>query len=234
MNNINETIKIGMVGTHGIGKTEYVKMLYNWFINDNSIKYTKDDIAYIYEIVRDCPYQVNEKTSLKAQKWILDNQIDRERHFYELNKKIIITDRTVIDNFAYLLYAKRVSAKDMKVKDVVKYAGDVDFWLDVHPYNIIFYIRIPNNLEYNEITIYDDGFRSINKKFQLEIDKIIEVILINRFNLNVIDYYEIDEEYVRIHKYNNIFMINADYGNLTEGFNKILEVIKKYNGMGLI
>jgi len=213
--------KIGFMGSHCVGKTKYVKMLYKWFIEKGN--YNEDEIAYIYEIVRDCPFEVNERTSLKAQKWILEKQMEREKYFFELNKRIIITDRTVVDNFAYLLYAKRVSAKDITVKDVGLYAREVDFWLKVHSYNIIFYIRVPNRLEENDEEIEDDGFRSLNKSFQLEIDKIIETILIDRFNLSVIN-----NEVKEYRMMNNIYMIYVDYGNIELGFKKILEVIMKY------
>jgi len=52
-------------------------------------------------LARLCPLPINEETTMDAQKWILLNQIAQENTI-DHTGKVLITDRSTIDNFAYM------------------------------------------------------------------------------------------------------------------------------------
>jgi hypothetical protein len=95
--------KIGVVGTHSTGKTTFVRRLKD-FLDEKGF-----NVYIIEELARK-----SRKDSLKRftiQKIIIEEQIKKERamkrRLERLDEKnsgryVMITDRTTIDNFAYL------------------------------------------------------------------------------------------------------------------------------------
>ena len=87
-------IKIAIIGTHCTGKTTMCKEL---------MKYLKEcgfKVNMIGEVVRDCPYPVNEGGGVKSQRWMINEQIKREKQNEDCD--FLICDRSVLDNYIYL------------------------------------------------------------------------------------------------------------------------------------
>ena len=147
-------IKIGVIGTHSTGKSAFIKVL------KNEIEIKGFNVKTITELARDCPYPVNELSTLKSQKWILEKQIEEEN--LNNNSDFIITDRCVLDNYAYLLYNNNSKDDKESLKKVLDQIKSYDFL-----------ILKKINRDY----IRDDGFRSLDKKFQLDIqEKILHLL----------------------------------------------------------
>ncbi len=93
-----ERFKIAFIGSHGVGKTTLCYGL--------AARLKARDLAVevVHEVARRCPLPINEESSLASQSWILHTQIGEElvaQHRYP----VVICDRSVLDNFVYLLLA---------------------------------------------------------------------------------------------------------------------------------
>ena len=65
-------MKIGIIGTHAIGKTTLVYDL------ASSLKKQDFNAGILTEVSRNSPFPINEETTKEAQKWILFTQYLKE------------------------------------------------------------------------------------------------------------------------------------------------------------
>lgn len=90
--------KIAFIGTHGVGKTILT------FTVAGELRKRSLDADVAYENSRHSPYPINEATTLDGQMWILATQWKTELEA-SLRSKIVICDRAVVDNYAYMVRA---------------------------------------------------------------------------------------------------------------------------------
>ncbi|HVS04206.1 MAG TPA: ATP-binding protein [Thermoanaerobaculia bacterium] len=90
--------KIAFIGTHGVGKTT--------LCFDLAARLKRGDVALevVHEVARRCPLAINEDTSLAAQSWILHTQV-AEEVLAAARYPVVLCDRSVLDNYVYLLLA---------------------------------------------------------------------------------------------------------------------------------
>jgi len=90
--------KIAFIGSHGVGKTTLCYGL--------AARLKARDLAVevVHEVARRCPLPINEATSIAAQSWILHTQMAEELAAQALYP-VIVCDRSVLDNYVYLLLA---------------------------------------------------------------------------------------------------------------------------------
>ncbi|MEE8523311.1 MAG: ATP-binding protein [Thermoanaerobaculia bacterium] len=93
-----DTFKIAFIGSHGVGKTTLCYGL------AARLKRLDVSLDVVHEIARRCPLAINRETTVSAQAWILHTQIAEELVASSLNE-MVICDRSVLDNFVYLLLA---------------------------------------------------------------------------------------------------------------------------------
>jgi nicotinamide riboside kinase len=146
--------KIAFIGSHGIRKTTAALAF------ASVIQRAGRSVEFAREVVRDNPLGINEGATSEAQLWVLTSQIRRE---LELARKAecLVTDRGVMDNFAYYLRA----------------SGGEDHF-DVEPlvrqwsrtYDLV--VRLTPDVE-----IRADGVRSTNDRFRDEIEAILDARL---------------------------------------------------------
>jgi len=150
-------VKIAFIGTHGVGKTTLC------YETAAALKKRDLSVEMVKEVARDCPLPINRDTNLAAQSWILHTQIAREieaGNRYE----IVICDRSVLDNYAYLVH--RVGA--------VAYLEElVGGWLAT--YDHLFKIPIVGRPAF-------DGTRDVSRDFQRGIDEDVDR-LVARFGV---------------------------------------------------
>ncbi len=91
--------KVAFIGTHGVGKTTLAYGL------ASRLKRRDVDLEVVVEVARRCPLPLNEGTTLAAQCWILHAQIADELAA-EARSPVLICDRSVLDNYVYLLLAR--------------------------------------------------------------------------------------------------------------------------------
>ena len=89
-------LKVAFVGTHGVGKTTLC------FDLAAQLKRLDLGVDIVKEVARRCPLPINEGTTYDAQAWILHTQI-AEEIAATAEYEVVICDRSVLDNYAYLV-----------------------------------------------------------------------------------------------------------------------------------
>lgn len=94
----SERFKVAFIGSHGVGKTTLCYGL--------AARLKARDVALevVHEVARRSPLPINQSTSVAAQSWILHTQIAEEL-VAESHHGVVICDRSVLDNYVYLLVA---------------------------------------------------------------------------------------------------------------------------------
>ncbi|MEO1087548.1 MAG: AAA family ATPase, partial [Acidobacteriota bacterium] len=132
---------------HGVGKTTLCYGL------AARLKAADFALEVVGEVARRCPLPINRDTTLSAQTWILHTQI-AEEILAASRGRVVICDRSVLDNFVYLLIAAGPHA-------VPALTQLVDTW--IRSYDLL--VRIPILEDPNP-----DGLRSTDPVFQREVD----------------------------------------------------------------
>ncbi|MFA7314949.1 MAG: ATP-binding protein [Candidatus Magasanikbacteria bacterium] len=148
-------MKIAIIGAHSTGKTTLVNKL------KEKLDSLGKKVIIIQELVRYCPFPINEETTIDAQKWIMNNQIAKEQEVNH-SDKILITDRATIDNFAYL---HRVADEETS-RNYEQIAFDHSI-----TYDLIFKTQKLN------IAATEDGLRTTDEEFRSLIDSSINHFL---------------------------------------------------------
>jgi GTPase SAR1 family protein len=141
-----QALKIAFIGSHGVGKTTLCYGL------AARLKERDVSLDVVGEVARRCPLPINRGTTREAQTWILHTQIAEEL-LASARYELVISDRSVLDNFVYLLLA----TGHPNVLEPL-----VDMW--ARTYDLLVHVPIldqPN----------PDGIRSTDPSFQLEIER---------------------------------------------------------------
>ncbi len=150
--------KIAFIGTHGVGKTILT------FSVASHLRKLNHDADVAYENARTSPFPINEATTLEGQMWILATQWKNELEAC-LRCGIVICDRAVVDNYAYMVHA---SGEQEYLHPFLEH------WL--RTYRLLFFVPIVAE----EIVV--DKQRATSRRFQREIHDLIEG-LVARFAL---------------------------------------------------
>ncbi|MGA2130252.1 MAG: AAA family ATPase [Candidatus Pacearchaeota archaeon] len=147
-------IKVGVIGTHGTGKTVICHELVS------ELGKLSIPVDYVGETAREVPngLVINEGTTRETQEWILHTQIAKE--LAAKREAVVICDRATIDNYAYL---QRQSGGNLIYDAMIRH--------HLPSYSLL--LKVPIKPEY----LTADGVRSINRFFQAEIDSILEKTL---------------------------------------------------------
>lgn len=152
-------VKIGIMGTHGIGKTTFAAQMFA------HASRTGRKAKLLHEVARSCPLPINDKFTVKAATWIISRHItlglDAEAQGYDY----IICDRSSFDPIAYAI---NIAPQDIVEKKIYRTSPLYRFAeRDLQSYDILIYIR-PSGSK-----IISDGIRAIDPDFQKKIDKIL-------------------------------------------------------------
>lgn len=150
-------MKLAFIGTHGVGKTTLC------FEAAAALKRRDLSVEMVKEVARSCPLPINLDTTLAAQSWILHTQIAEEIAAAE-SYEIVICDRSVLDNYAYLV--RRIGPVDY-LDELVR------GWL--RTYDQLFKVPILGRPAF-------DGTRDVGRQFQHDIDEEVDR-LIARFGV---------------------------------------------------
>jgi nicotinamide riboside kinase len=167
--------KIAFIGSHGIRKTTAALAF------ASVIQRAGRAVEFAREVVRDNPLGINESASCEAQLWVLTSQIRRE---LELSQKAecLVTDRGVMDNFAY--YLRACGGEDrFDVEPLVRR------WS--RTYHLV--VRLTPDVQ-----LRADGVRSTSDRFRDEIEAILDARLprlVSRDRLIVLPASQITEDH---------------------------------------
>ena len=146
--------KVAFIGSHGIRKTSAV------FAFAAEVQRAGHSVDLGREVVRDNPLGINEGATGEAQLWVLVSQIRQE---LELARKaeVLVTDRGVMDNFAY--YLRSCGGTDQfSVEPLIRrWSATYDLVVRLLP----------------DVELQADGVRSTNDAFRDEIEAILDRVL---------------------------------------------------------
>lgn len=138
--------KIAFIGSHGVGKTTLCYGL------ASRLKARDLAVEVVHEVARRCPLPINEETGVVSESWILHTQIAEEL-LAQFRYPVVICDRSVLDNYVYLLLA---SGRQEGLE------GLVDSWM--RGYDLLVHVPIVGQLS-------PDGTRSIDPAFQRAVEE---------------------------------------------------------------
>lgn len=142
-------MKLAFIGSHGVGKTTLC------FDLAARLKRLDRAVDIVKEVARACPLPINRDTTVEAQAWILHTQIAEELAAAS-RYDIVVCDRSVVDNYAYLVHrAGRRAEYDLLVREWVK------------SYDGLFKVPVLQAPSF-------DGMRDVSDVFQREIDSTID------------------------------------------------------------
>lgn len=160
--------KIAFIGTHGVGKTTLCYGL------AARLKARDVSLDVVGEVARRCPLPINRDTTLAAQSWILHTQI-AEEIFAASRHEMVICDRSVLDNYVYLLLAL---GRQRPLEQLI------DHWTGT--YGLLVHVPIVSEPR-------PDGMRSTDPAFQRAIEDRLMAELEDR-RLEFLDLRELDRE----------------------------------------
>jgi thymidylate kinase len=145
-------MKVAFIGTHGVGKTtlcyDLASVLKRHGVNVDMVK----------EVARLSPLPINRKTSLAAQTWILTTQVAEEIRSSDQHD-VVVCDRSVLDNYAYLSFACG------RQKAIERF---VDYWMKT--YDLLFKVPLSGAAQ-------ADGVRDTDEFFMRSIDQLVDALL---------------------------------------------------------
>lgn len=148
------SLKIAFIGSHSVRKTNAVHSF------AGAVGRSGRSVEVGREVIRFNPLGLNEGATPEAQLWVIMAQIQQELEL-RTRAEVLVTDRAVIDNFAYFLRA--TGGEDpFEVKPLVrKWCETYDLFVRLKP----------------DVPLRVDGVRSTNDKFRDEIEVILNAIL---------------------------------------------------------
>jgi nicotinamide riboside kinase len=146
--------KVAFIGSHGIRKTTALLAF------AAEVQRAGRSVELGREVVRDNPLGINEGATGEAQLWVLVSQVRQE---LELARKadVLVTDRGVMDNFAYYLRACGGSDEYAVEPLVRRWSRTYDLVVRLLP----------------DVALQADGVRSTNDAFRDEVEAIVDRVL---------------------------------------------------------
>jgi thymidylate kinase len=148
-------VKIAFIGTHGVGKTTLCYDL------GAALKKRGLHVDLVKEVARLSPLPINRKTSLEAQMWILTTQIAEEIRSCS-SHEVVICDRSVLDNYAYLVFA---AGRQKWLEPLV------NRWMK--SYDLLFKVPMAG-------AAAADGVRDTDEFFMRQIDRLVDELVAER------------------------------------------------------
>jgi deoxyadenosine/deoxycytidine kinase len=159
--------KIGVIGTFGVGKTTFVHRLFS------ELKYRAFQVEMVPELSRLCPYDINESGQVtRGQYWILKEQISLELQHAELLPDFLLCDRCVLDNAIFARRGAELGYVDAAVNALIQ--SVVLSWQET--YSLLIYIKLEKHLLLSRNRGMDDGVRSTNEEFQIDVENRLQKV----------------------------------------------------------
>ena len=150
----SRSAKIAFIGSHSVRKSNAVHAF------ASTVGRAGRSVEVGREVVRFNPFGLNEGATAEAQLWVLMAQVQQELELAR-RAEILVTDRSVVDNFAYYL---RVTAGE----DPFGVEPLIRRWAETYDLSVRL---LP------DVGLLADGVRSTNDAFRDEIEAILDRVL---------------------------------------------------------
>ena len=147
--------KVAFIGSHGVGKTTLC------FGLAARLKTRDLSLEVVHEVARRCPLPINAQTTHEAQAWIAHTQVADEL-LAQARYPLVICDRAIIDNYAYLALAHGPQPGLDRL---------VDDWLNT--YDQLFLVPVTALPQ-------ADGLRAVDPEFQTMVERQLRADLARR------------------------------------------------------
>ena len=157
--------KISISSTHGVGKTTLINLLKKIYKTDNTIFYPESAI-YVNEMNKK-KFKLNQESNIDTQKLIMEMEVKNVKNSNLYQDKLCFFDRCVLDTYIYCIYLfehNKLSLEEFSL--IEKYYNE-----NIYKYDYIFFI------ESRSLKIDNNGYRSLDKKYQLDIYNIFKRVL---------------------------------------------------------
>jgi nicotinamide riboside kinase len=146
--------KIAFIGSHSVRKTNAVHSF------AGMVGRSGRSVEVGREVVRFNPLGLNEGATAEAQLWVIMAQVQQE---LELRNRadVLVTDRAIVDNFAYYLRATDGEDPFQVTPLVHSWSTTYDLFVRLLP----------------DVPLRVDGVRSTNERFRNEIEQILNTII---------------------------------------------------------
>ena len=150
----SRSAKIAFIGSHSVRKSNAVHAF------ASTIGRAGRSVEVSREVVRFNPLGLNEGATPEAQLWVLVTQVQQELELRG-RAEVIVTDRAVVDNFAY--YLRVTGGNDpFGIEPMVRaWSSTYDLFVRLLP----------------DVALQPDGVRSTNEAFRDEIEAFLDRIL---------------------------------------------------------
>lgn len=148
-------MKIGIIGTHGIGKTTLSYSL------ASLIKLDGQNVKVINEVVRCCPFPLNDGFTIEGGVWTICEQVRQELECIAEGVAVTICDRSALDPIFYL---KARGIEKSLYADLERFAIN---WL--LSYDRLIWVKPSYSMP-----LFDDGVRSVTPDFQRIVHDLID------------------------------------------------------------
>ena len=149
-----ESSKIAFIGSHSVRKTNAVHSF------AGAVGRSGRSVEVGREVIRFNPLGMNEGSTPEAQLWVIMAQVQQELELRN-SAEVLVTDRAVVDNFAYFLRATGGDDPFDVTPLVRRWAGTYDLFVRLLP----------------DVSLRVDGVRSTSDEFRDEIEAILNTIL---------------------------------------------------------
>ena len=157
--------KISISSTHGVGKTTLINLLKKIYNTDKTIFYPESAI-YVNEMNKK-KFKLNQESNIDTQKLIMEMEVKNVQNSNLYQDKLCFFDRCVLDTYIYCIYLfehNKLSLEEFSL--IEKYYNE-----NIYKYDYIFFI------ESRSLKIDNNGYRSLDKKYQLDIYNIFKRFL---------------------------------------------------------
>lgn len=159
-----KSLKVGICGTHGVGKTTIAYKL------ATELKLQGYNVQMVSEVASTSPLPINEGATTDSQFWIALTQAKRELET-SYRTDFIICDRSTLDTFAYLVYAYQTNPTQTGLMTLQAMRHFIFNW--THTYDCLLYVKRDP-----ELPLVEDGVRSVDPQFQIHIEELFTQILV--------------------------------------------------------
>jgi nicotinamide riboside kinase len=157
--------KISISSTHGVGKTTLINLLKKIYKTDNTIFYPESAI-YVNEMNKK-KFKLNQESNIDTQKLIMEMEVKNVQNSNLYQDKLCFFDRCVLDTYIYCIYLFEHNKLTLEEFSLIeKYYNE-----NIYKYDYIFFI------ESRSMKIDNNGYRSLDKKYQLDIYNIFKKVL---------------------------------------------------------
>lgn len=157
--------KISISSTHGVGKTTLINLIKKIYKTDNTIFYPES--AIIVNEMNKKKFKLNQESNIDTQRLIMEMEVNNVNNSNEYKDKLCFFDRCVLDTYIYCIYLydhNKLSLEEFSL--IENYYKE-----NIYKYDYIFFIESKSS------KIDNNGYRSLDKKYQEDIYNIFKRVL---------------------------------------------------------